>query len=298
MVYFSNTTVFGFEAALHGMRNPKNSWGKADSQFYSKSSSQPVLHLNDYQRASLSYTVPESPIIGPNDKDLMRRLISAGSEHRKFLRAIDIWAFIETNRGCWQEIDTYKVGTVRNSCSTMHKLGSRDLNTDDFQDQYVLPETLYLLNLLGQRYRETKDFDLVIQMKRMLPEAFIQGADYKMSYETALNMFSQRKNHRLPEWKWSGPDGPKQPLDCCKRMSICDWICTLPYMPEIIGWASRERVETSKEIADSGPSVDTDRIANAPSDALVMDLPNSIPYSGGPQKNTDLVFESKFSYNP
>src|SRR5664279_2709261 len=135
MIHIRNTVVFGFEPALHDMRNPKESWDRSDSDFYY---TPPDRDTSSWEGIS----APESPTLGPNDLDLMRRLIIAGPEHRKFLRAIDIWAFIEPNRGCWQEIDTYKIGTVRNSCSTMHKLGTRPLTEEDFQDGVVRTDTI------------------------------------------------------------------------------------------------------------------------------------------------------------
>jgi len=220
MIRITNTIVVGFQPALHGMRNPMESWEKSNSTFYAES---PVINWKDQ-------LVPENPVLGDNDIDLMCRLIFSGSEHAKFMRDICIWVQIEPNRGCWQELDTYKVSTVRNSCSTMHKLGSRPLTYDDFQDGIVMDSVLDKLNALGAKYRETKDYSLVIEMKRILPEGFLQMANYHMNYANALNMFNQRRNHRLPEWRFTGsvnplPDG---------RMSICDWIYSLPYMDYII----------------------------------------------------------------
>ena len=146
-------------------------------------------------------------------------------------------AFDRTGRGVliasvwgvvgYRKIDTYKVATVRNSCSTMHKLGHRPLTEDDFIDREVLPDTLRELNRLGQEYRDggRRDYDVVRRMKRHLPEGFLQRAGYHMNYETAMSMFRQRKGHRLSEWRWTGGvkivDG---------RQSICDWIFSLPYM--------------------------------------------------------------------
>lgn len=242
MIHISNTIVFGFEPALHGMCNPKESWDRSDSEF-------------DTGSPYGDPKVPETPRIGPNDLDLMRRLIIAGPEHRKFLRAIDIWAFIEPDRGCWQEIDTYKIGTVRNSCSTMHKLGTRSLTEADFYEGIVRQDTFDELNRLGALYRgETLngfmkgDFRLVESMKRILPEGYIQGADYKMSYENALNMFGHRRSHRLPEWRWTGgcnpaPDG---------RLSLCDWIWSLPYMKEIIGWIEQSEKDKAEVLREEG----------------------------------------------
>lgn len=230
MIRITNTQVFGFEAALRGMRNPMESWDRSDTQF-------------------LTTAVPtELPNIGPADLKLMRNLIRSGSEHRKFLRSIVIWARIEAPRYVWQEIDTYKVSTVRNSCSTMHKLGSRPLTIDDFQDGVVRQATLEDMNNLGERYRATKDYALVIEMKRILPEGFLQLADYLMNYEVALTMFHQRRNHRLPEWRFTGGVN----LGADGRISICDWIYSLPYMAEIIQAIEKKQEEKDECLREEG----------------------------------------------
>ena len=216
MLRITETEVFGFRAALRDMRNPIESWDKSDSRFGDQ-----VLRFAD------GVSVLEFPGIGEKDMELACKLIRGGTEHRKFLRQIVVNFVIEAPRYVWQEIDTYKVATVRNSCSTMHKLGHRPLTVEDFIGGDVLPGTLLELNRLGQEYRDggKKDFDLVRKMKKYLPEGFLQRAGFHMSYETAMTMFRQRKGHRLPEWRWTGSvkivDG---------RQSICDWIYSLPYM--------------------------------------------------------------------
>lgn len=132
-----------------------------------------------------------------------------------------IWVDITLPRYIWQELDTYKVATVRNSCSTMHKLGGSEITKEDFQGGYVSIEVLASLNELSQRYAQTKDYEIVRNMKKILPEGFLQKATYSMSYETGLSMIRWRKDHRLPEW--SGPDG------------ICAWLLSLPYMETFFG---------------------------------------------------------------
>ena len=132
-------------------------------------------------------------------------------------------------RAVWQELDTYKVGTVRNSCSTMHKLGSKDLEEGDFEDGMVLPETLASLNDLGINYRNSKSYNYVRSMKLILPEGFLQKATYLMNYETAVTMFMQRRNHRLRQWRF-GEEG-----------SICTRIHELPYMQLFLKAASRDK---------------------------------------------------------
>jgi hypothetical protein len=209
--------VYGFEPALYGMRNPKESWDRSDST------------LGTWEGfRDKDITCPERPYIGPKDMQLARRLITAGSDHRKFLRQIMVWWNISIPRYIWQELDTYKVATVRNSCSTMHKLRSRDLKPCDFQDEDVHPDVLQAQNIMGKAYREKSPcgyglitgIDLLAHMKRRLPEGFLQMATYSFSYETALNMYRSRHNHRMSEW--SGPDG------------ICVWLQRLPYLADFI----------------------------------------------------------------
>jgi hypothetical protein len=190
-----NTEVFGFKAAMHGMRNPMNSWDKSDSIFYPNG----------------TFTIGEA------DNFLAKKLIRAGKDHRKFLRFIHIQCFISIPRYIWQELDTYKVATTRLSCSTMHKLGSTDLTKQDFQDDYVLLETLAELNRLGNFYRTSKTVSLLREMKQILPEGFLQAADYDFCYETAFNIYHARKDHRMSEWSEDG---------------ICKWIEGLPMMNE------------------------------------------------------------------
>jgi hypothetical protein len=264
MIKITDTEVFGFRAALRDMRNPMESWDRSDSQF---------VFFTDVQYPwPPGMYVPEHPIIGPGDMALAKKLIAGGTEHRKFLRQIVINAVFEAPRYAWQEIDTYKVATVRNSCSTMHKLGHRELTPDDFAERDILPSLLEELNSLGRRYRDggKEDYQLVVRMKRLLPEGFLQRAGYHMSYETALAMFRHRANHRLAEWGFTGKlETGKASGDIrCQsysdnqhvagqephvivlgeasrgyqagKISICDWIYLLPYMPDFISAVKKE----------------------------------------------------------
>ena len=191
--------------------------------------------------------MPEGPNIGPNDLKLMKKLVKGGSEHRKFLRCINVWCIIYPSRDVWQEIDTYKVSTVRNSCSTMHKLGHRPLTKEDFSfipppEKYSTYPGLYglyvnaivavivYLNAAGEGYRETKDYDFVRSMKKLLPEGYIQRAGYHLNYENCLSMFMQRRNHRLSEWRFD----PDKVYYADRPVSICNWIYCLPYMADLI----------------------------------------------------------------
>jgi len=219
-VKIENAVVFGFEPALRGMRNAKESWDRADSNF----------HRGRLIPPPGAPRAPEWPQIGEADLELSCRLIRAGGDHRKFLRQIQVWCDITIPRNVWQELDTYKVATVRNSCSTMHKLGSRELVLGDFENGDVHPEVLKELNAMGLCYREKRTFQglhgcyagvpLLEHMKHRLPEGFLQKATYSMSYETALRMYGSRKDHRMPQW--SGPGG------------ICAWIKSLPYMQDFL----------------------------------------------------------------
>ena len=208
---FENTEVWGFEHAVRGMRNPLNSWDKGDSGYIDR-------RFNDQFH------------IGKNDLDLAQRLIKAGSEHRKFLRQIFVSVDITAPLYWWKEFDTYKIGTVSNSTSTMHKLASTPITRDCFEmddfsdDNYVLVieekwnETVEYLELLRKKYNETKDIRYWKELIRLLPESWLQRRTITMNYENILNMYRQRKNHKLTEWS----------------KSFCDWIKTLPYAEELI----------------------------------------------------------------
>jgi len=201
------------------MRNPKESWNKTDSAFFpftNPSSWATELGIN-----GRNIRCPEYPILGPKDLHLAQSLIKGGTDHSKFIRQIIVWSDWTMPIMLWSEIDTYKVGTVRNSCSTMHKLGSRELTRDDFQDGDVDEYTLATLNALGLKSRENRsDFSVVREMKKILPGSYLLKATMTFSYAVCRNMYYGRRAHRLTEW--SGPGG------------ICEWIRSLPYGMELI----------------------------------------------------------------
>lgn len=205
------------------MRNPKESWRLSDTMFVYTN------EPNEY-----GFRVPEGPVIGREDLRLLCSLEHGGSEHRKVLRTVQVWLDVGPWRGMWQELDTYKVATVRNSCSTMHKLGHRDLEPSDFQDEDVDADCLARLNDLGRQYRATgcKDVSLLMNLKHRLPEGFIQRAGLHFNYETALLMFFQRWNHRVPEWAWSGPGRVPDERALAEGWwpSFCDVLWRLPYV--------------------------------------------------------------------
>ena len=217
---FENTEVWGFEHAIRGMRNPLESWNKSDSHYDIEEvmvDEEVVLERGKY-------------IIGSNDLQLAQTLIRAGSEHRKFLRQIFVAVDITAPLYFFKELDTYKVGTVSNSTSTMHKLASTPITIDCFEmgdftpliDNFKIDlswQTIVTyLEQLRQRYNETKDKRYWKELIRLLPESWLQKRTITMNYENILNMYRQRKNHKLTEWS----------------KSFCDWVKTLPYAEELI----------------------------------------------------------------
>lgn len=217
---FENTEVWGFEHAIRGMRNPLESWNKGDSHYDIEEvmvDEEVVLERGKY-------------IIGSNDLQLAQTLIRAGSEHRKFLRQIFVAVDITAPLYFFKELDTYKVGTVANSTSTMHKLASTPITIDCFEmgdftpliDNFKIDLSwqtiMTYLEQLRQRYNETKDKRYWKELIRLLPESWLQKRTITMNYENILNMYRQRKNHKLTEWS----------------KSFCDWVKTLPYAEELI----------------------------------------------------------------
>ena len=213
----TNTEVYGFEASLRGMRNPMDSWHLQDTKR--------MLGIkgkyNDFKNNDLSY---EAIVIGSNDMDLAKRLIKAGNEHCKFLRQIQVWADFEMPLYWWSEFDTYKFNT-KNSCSTMHKLfnAKKEIELDDFvyskEDINTLNFIIRELNSLRKRYLETKDFNYVIRGKRLLPTSFKQKRTVNTNYAELINIYNQRKNHRLKE-EWQNV--------------FCKWCEELPYFKEFL----------------------------------------------------------------
>ena len=208
----TNTEVYGFEASLRGMRNPMNSWHLQDSV--------PCAN-NDYCISSILW---DATLIGERDLDLAKRLIKAGNEHCKFLRQIQVWADFEMPLYWWSEFDTYKFNT-KNSCSTMHKLfnAKKEIELDDFvyskEDINTLNFIIRELNSLRKRYLETKDFNYVIRGKRLLPTSFKQKRTVNTNYAELINIYNQRKNHRLKE-EWQDV--------------FCKWCEELPYFKQFL----------------------------------------------------------------
>ena len=227
---FENTEVWGFEHAIRGMRNPLESWNKSDSGCKLYCSVEGVCVEKPCSYDNCNGCTTTEYIIGKNDLELMQKLIKAGSEHRKFLRQIFVSVDITAPLFWWKEFDTYKIGTVANSTSTMHKLASTPITIDCFEmgdftpfiDNFKIDlswrTVVSYLEQLRQKYNETKDKRYWKELIRLLPESWLQKRTITMNYENILNMYRQRKNHKLAEWS----------------KSFCDWVKTLPYAEELI----------------------------------------------------------------
>ena len=241
MIKFEHPEVWGWEHAIRGMRNPMNSWDKSDSGWCTENA--PVIQCKNCMYYDNHYDDCAAPdidtrvfVIGYNDLDLMRRLIRAGSSHRKFLRQIFVSVDITAPRYWLAEFDTYKVGTVANSCSTMHKIHSKPIELSDFSiDDFEIPDADIALKdcfinvaadceMLRKAYLEALkkgQNDLTKQywkgLIQLLPQSYNQKRTVTMTYENLLNMVSQRSGHKLDEWH-----------------DFCDWVFTLPYAEELL----------------------------------------------------------------
>ena len=211
MIKFENTEVMNFEGAIRGMRNPLNSWDKSDSEF--------SLDWNTKPDTEIMF------VIGDNDLDLMKRLIRAGSDHRKFMRQIFVSVDITAPLYWWKEFDTYKVGTVSNSCSTMHKLASKPIELSDFSidnfdmvDEAIDLEDMFInvvsdCEYLRKKYIETKNKKYWRGLIQLLPSSYNQRRTVTLNYETLYNIYGSRRNHKLDEWS----------------IGFMEWIKSLPY---------------------------------------------------------------------
>ena len=202
MLTLKNTSVMNFENAIRGARNPMNSWGRMDS-----------------------HTEPDgSFVFGPNDLDLAMRLAKAGSDHRKYLRMIFVSVDVTAPLYWWKEYDTYKVATVANSTSTMHKIHSKPFSMDDFSCDHMTDGTKKFMETvvaelenIRLRFKETKSKEDWYDMIQLLPSSYNQMRTCTFNYETLINIYRARKNHKLAEWH-----------------TFCDWIETLPYAEQLI----------------------------------------------------------------
>lgn len=237
MLKIENVDVMGWEAAIRGMRNPLNSWDKSDSGYvYADKVTSAHIVTEDYGDG-----IPF--VIGTNDQDLMKRLHNAGTDHRKFMRMIAVYVDITAPLYWWKEFDTYKVGTVANSCSTMHKIADKEFMLEDFSCEHLNKETRYLfaqivnyLNISRDCYNSAiKDKDAEWakdywwQMIQLLPSSYNQCRTVMLNYEVLANMYRSRKNHKLDEWH-----------------TLCDWIKGLPYSELITGIFDEPEVDKNE----------------------------------------------------
>lgn len=237
MLKIENTEVMGWEHVIRGMRNPMNSWEKSDSKWYS------IGIPTSNPAATNDKCLSQKYCLGDNDLDLMKRLRNAGTDHRKFMRMITVYLDITAPLYWWKEFDTYKVGTVANSCSTMHKIHDKEFTFDDFSHDHLdgvsrdmflqndkdqpyffcsFEDMLYIqveaLNKARNLYLETKDKKYWWQMIQLLPSSYNQKRTVMLNYEVLANIYKSRKNHKLDEWH-----------------TFCDWLKSLPYSELITG---------------------------------------------------------------
>lgn len=251
MLKIENAEVFGWEHAIRGMRNPKNSWEKSDSRIVycdGECSSCDAYEL--FSDDSCMTALGENIVIGPNDRELMVKLAKAGTDHRKFMRMITVYLDITAPLYWWKEFDTYKVGTVANSCSTMHKITAKEFDVNDFSHEHIeeldgdeysmsydwLLRTVNILNYYRKKYNTASEKlkrDITNaerkhvlaqqklfwwQMIQLLPSSYNQKRTVMLNYEVLANIYKSRRNHKLDEWH-----------------TLCDWIETLPYSELITG---------------------------------------------------------------
>ena len=241
MIKFENIEVVGWEHAIRGMRNPKNSWQKSDSYTCYATVG---CHCEEENYIN---GVCHGVTLGENDHDLMMTLRNAGTDHRKFMRMITVYLDITAPLYWWKEFDTYKVGSVANSCSTMHKIHAKEFTLDDFSHEHllkpkdvdvpdnsccnpnwegcgiiapidILEETINMLNKAREMFLETKDKKYWWQMIQLLPSSYNQKRTVMLNYEVLANIYKSRKDHKLDCWR-----------------DFCSWIETLPYSELITG---------------------------------------------------------------
>lgn len=226
MIKIENLEIYGWEVAIRGMRNPMNSWDKSDSR---RCEDIPCEKCALMGNPKCDTTSDLEFVIGNNDLALMKKLVKAGTDHSKFMRMITVSCDITAPMYWWKEFDTYKVGTVRNSCSTMHTIAKKEFTLDDFSHEHlfngecnrvieVLENICDTLNRYRYIYLETKDKKYWWQMIQLLPSSYNQRATVQLNYQVLRNMYHSRKNHKLDEWR-----------------EFCKWMESLPYAELIIG---------------------------------------------------------------
>ena len=226
MIKIENYEVVGLDHTIRGMRNPMNSWDRSDSVYKC-----PYYNTKETVCSGCN----ENMCIGPNDHDLMMRLSNAGTDHRKFMRMITVYLDITAPLYWWKEFDTYKVGTVANSCSTMHKIHAKEFTLEDFSCEYLTEPAISILKNTIEALNQARDLYLGYdgfkhqwgdwekkhywwQMIQLLPSSYNQKRTVMLNYEVLKNIYHARKNHKLDEWH-----------------HFCDWIESLPYSELITG---------------------------------------------------------------
>lgn len=234
MIWIEKTDVFGWEAAIRGMRNPMNSWDKSDSEFSCKNcdgcyyereaTEESIYNALEDQETVTRWCNHSAVKLGKNDLDLMKRLSVSGSDHGKFLRMITVSVDLTAPLYWWKEFDTYKVGTVANSCSTMHKIHAKEFELDDFSHEHMTSKSkdamrnmINVLNLYREQYNRLKNKRDWMQMIQLLPSSYNQLRTVTLNYEVLKRIYYARRNHKLDEWH-----------------TLCDWIKELPYFKEIV----------------------------------------------------------------
>lgn len=225
MIKIENTEVHGWEVAIRGMRNPLNSWDKSDSATCDNTPCEECL-----AGKGCDFFTGEEFVSGENDLALMKQLVKAGTDHRKFMRFITVTCDITAPLYWWKEYSTYKVGTVANSCSTMHTVHKKEFALDDFSHEHLFngedkgtaflkdfEYTLAALNTARDLYLQTKDKKYWWQMIQLLPSSYNQRRTVLLNYEVLRNIYHARKEHKLDCWR-----------------TFCEWIETLPYAKELI----------------------------------------------------------------
>lgn len=221
MIKIENVETFGFKPTIRGMRNPMNSWDKSDSEFGCRNNKKCVPNCDDWYDCHGEFS---KYILGENDLSLAKKLAAGGPVHGKFMRMLTVFLDITAPLYWWKEFDTYKVGTVTNSCSTMHRIHSKEFLLDDFSHEHMLQfsldalmHTVRILNLYREEFLKTKDKQYWWQMIQLLPSSYNQKRTVMLNYEVLRNMYTYRKAHKLNEW-----------------VDFCKWIETLPYAKELI----------------------------------------------------------------
>ena len=226
MLKIENHEVLGWKHAIRGMRNPMNSWEQSDSKFPWEPIGEPETVRDFWPTLGLT--------IGPNDLDLMQKLRNAGTDHRKYMRMITVYFDTTAPLYWWKEFDTYKVGTVANSCSTMHKIHAKEFAMEDFSCEHlirdepiprsvsspyqVFAQIIHYLNLCRDMFLTTNDKKWWWQMIQLLPSSYNQKRTVMLNYEVLANIYKSRRNHKLDEWH-----------------TLCDWIEELPVSELITG---------------------------------------------------------------